>query len=119
MADGTSFSAPMVTGIIALGFNQYGFVSPKIVRESLNASLVKDSTSGNYQIDAAKYLDALGKRSAEITKQQKNYNSKIRTQNSIDSNSDGDTLAEFGIVTKQDSEEGYNLNSNVLRQEVV
>lgn len=33
----------MVTGIIALGFNQYGYVSPKTVRESLDESLTKNS----------------------------------------------------------------------------
>lgn len=117
--DGTSFSAPMVTGVIALGYNQYGYVSPKIVRESLFESLVKDGTSWNQQIDASKYLDALASRLSTIQNEQKNDNARTNNQKTIDANSDGNVLASFGIVKQQDSEEAYNLNSNVLRQEVI
>lgn len=118
IADGTSFSAPMVTGIIALWYNQYGYVSPKIVRESLNESLAKNSV-WNYIIDASKYLDALASRLSTIQNEQKNNNTRTNNQKTIDTNSDGNVLASFGVVKQQDSEEAYNLNSNVLRQEVV
>lgn len=118
IGDGTSFSAPMVTGIIALGYNQYGYVSPKIVRESLNQSLTKNSV-WNMVIDASKYLDALAGQLSTIQNEQKNNNARINNQKTIDANSDGNVLASFGIVKKQDSEEAYNLNSNVLRQEVI
>ncbi|MBP7773718.1 S8 family serine peptidase [Candidatus Gracilibacteria bacterium] len=118
IANGTSFSAPMITGIIALGYNQYGWVSPKIVRASLNESLTKNSV-GNYFVDASKYLDALKSRLSTIQKEQLQHSTKTTNQKTIDSNSDGNVLASFGIVKQQDSEEAYNLNSNVLRQEVI
>lgn len=118
IGDGTSFSAPMVTGIIALGYNQYGYVSPKIVIESLNQSLTKNSV-WNMVIDASKYLDALASRLTTIQSEQKNDNARASNQKTIDANSDGNVLASFGIVKQQDSEEAYNLNSNVLRQEVI
>lgn len=117
-ANGTSFSAPMITGIIALGYNQYGYVSPKIVKESLSASLTKNAV-WNLVVDASKYLDALGKKSDIIRQEQLSYNSRTSERKTIDVNSDGNVLASFGIVKQQDSEEAYNLNSNVLRQEVV
>ncbi len=118
IGDGTSFSAPMVTGVIALGYNQYGYVSPKIVIESLNQSLTKNSV-WNMVIDASKYLDALASRLTTIQSEQKNDNARASNQKTIDANSDGNVLASFGIVKQQDSEEAYNLNSNVLRQEVI
>ncbi len=118
IGNGTSFSAPMVTGIIALGYNQYGYVSPKIVRESLNQSLTKNSV-WNMVIDASKYLDALASRLTTIQSEQKNDNARASNQKTIDANSDGNVLASFWIVKQQDSEEAYNLNSNVLRQEVI
>lgn len=116
--DGTSFSAPMVTGIIALGYNQYGYVSPKIVRESLLESLTKNSV-WNSIIDASKYLDVLASRLTTIQNEQINDNARTSNQKTIDANSDGNVLASFGIVKQQDSEEAYNLNNNVLRQEVI
>lgn len=108
----------MITGIIALWYNQYGFVSPKIVQESLDESATKSSV-GNYQVDASKYLDALASRLTTIQREQKGHNAQVTSQNTIDSNSDGNVLASFGIVKQQDSEEAYNLQSNVLRQEVI
>lgn len=118
IGDGTSFAAPMVTGIIALWYNQYGYVSPKIVKECLNESLTKNSV-WNMVIDASKYLDALASRLSTIQNEQKNDNARTSNQKTIDANSDGNVLASFGIVKQQDSEEAYNLNSYVLRQEVV
>lgn len=38
---------------------------------------------------------------------------------SIDSSTDASFLASSGIINKQDTEDGYNLKSNVLRQEVI
>ncbi|NDK08916.1 S8 family serine peptidase [Candidatus Gracilibacteria bacterium] len=61
MADGTSFSAPIITGIIALGYNQYGYVDPAIIYDSLEESKIKDTKVG-YKIDASKYIDILGKK---------------------------------------------------------
>lgn len=118
LADGTSFSAPIVSGIIALWYNQYGYVSPKIVQECLIASAVKNG-AGNLQIDAAKYLDALTKRLKTIQQEQADNNLRISNQQAIDSNSDANVLASFGIINKQDNEEAYGLNNAVLRQEVI
>lgn len=118
MNSGTSFSAPMITGIVALGYNQYWFVSPKTVRESLNESLTKNSI-WNLVIDTSKYLDALSNRLSTIQKEQQQNNTRTTNQKTVDTNSDGNVLASFGIVKQQDSEEWYNLNSNVLRQEVI
>lgn len=70
-------------------------------------------------IDASKYLDALASRLSTIQNEQKNDNARTSNQKTIDANSDGNVLASFGIVKQQDSEEAYNLNSYVLRQEVV
>lgn len=117
-ADWTSFSAPMITGIIALGYNQYGFVPPSIVQKSLQESLVKNGI-GNYVIDAAKYLDILGSKQANILSAQKQDNSRALDRKTIDANSDANVLASFGIINQQDNEEAYMLNSNVLRQEVI
>jgi len=57
-ANGTSFSAPIVAGIIALWFNKYGKMHRNAVYDALSESFVKNSV-WNDTIDAAKYLDAL------------------------------------------------------------
>lgn len=64
LASGTSFSAPMVTGLIALGINKYGRQAPLDVRAALNAAYVADA-AGNKVLDAKKYLDALGEQVAK------------------------------------------------------
>lgn len=118
MANGTSFSAPMISGIVALWFNQYGYVSPKIVQECLDESLTKN-TAWNYIIDAAKYIDALKGKLTTIRADQKNYNVRIENQKTLDSNSDMSALADAGIITWQRTEAAYRLYDSVLRQEVV
>lgn len=79
MADGTSFSSPIVAGIIALGFNQFGRVHPAEVYDALAASLVKNSV-GNSQIDASRYLDALeaSERNAKVRKSVDAYFAKLK-----------------------------------------
>jgi len=54
----TSFSAPIISWIIALWFNQYWEVPPDVVYDSLVDSLV-ENTVWNYIIDASLYLDQL------------------------------------------------------------
>lgn len=61
MADWTSFSAPIITWIIALWYNQYGYVDPAIIYDSLEESKIKD-TKVWYKIDASKYIDILWKK---------------------------------------------------------
>jgi subtilisin family serine protease len=55
---GTSFSAPIISWIIALWFNQYGEVPPDIVYNSLINSLTVNDV-WNYLVDAKKYLEEL------------------------------------------------------------
>lgn len=102
----TSYAAPMIAGIVALGFNQYWYVSPNIVRASLNESLTTNA-AWETVVDASKYIDALGTNLRSIQ------------EDTIDTDSDGNYLASLGIVKKQNSEAGYNLQNYVLRQEVV
>lgn len=59
--DGTSFSAPIVSGIIALGYNQYGQISPNIIYDALNDSLTENKVWNKF-IDAEKYIDILGEK---------------------------------------------------------
>lgn len=58
--NGTSFSAPMVAGIVWLGFNKYGKVAPDKVYQALLQSQ-KKLDNGTMTLDAALYLDNLGK----------------------------------------------------------
>lgn len=57
----TSFSAPIISWIIALGYNQYGYIVPDMVYDSLQESKVKNSNWMNI-IDASKYIDILGQK---------------------------------------------------------
>ncbi len=111
-ANGTSFSAPIISGIIALWFNQYWFIPPDIIQTSLQESLVRNNV-WNSIIDAAKYLDILKKQSKII---QKTQQTRSKTINTI---SDADILADFGIITKKETLAEYRLDNNVLRQEVI
>ena len=117
-ASGTSFSAPMIAGVIALGYNKYGYVSPDTIRTSLNESL-KMNDAGNYLVDASSYLDILDKKSDIIKKEQKeqidfqknekNTNSGAKkgsssnialkkTLSSSDTVSDADFLSQAGLI---------------------
>lgn len=62
----------MVSGIVALGFNQFGYVPPGIVFESLKESL-KLTKSGNYILDASLYIDTLNKKQKIILQAQKDF----------------------------------------------
>jgi subtilisin family serine protease len=128
---GTSFSAPMITGIIALWYNQYGYVSPDTVYASLQESL-RLNDSGNYVIDAALYLDVLSKKQKIIQLEQnillltgKNADASQNmwfagiTEKDLLKLSDGDYLATFGFITKKSSRHAYKLDEFILRQEVV
>ncbi len=57
IADGTSLAAPIVAGVIGLGFNKYGSVHPHVVYDALMAS---DDTFGIPHAD--EYLTQLGRR---------------------------------------------------------
>jgi subtilisin family serine protease len=128
---GTSFSAPMIAGIIALGYNQYGYVSPDTVYASLNES-VRLNSEWNSVVDAALYLDVLAQKQKIIQLEQNLM--RLTGKNSAVSNeklpsgmteaqlaklSDGDYLATFGYITKKPSLAAYKLQEYVLRQEVV
>lgn len=129
-ASGTSFSAPMIAGIIALGYNKFGYVSPDTVYRSLNESM-QMNTVWNYVVDASRYLDILEKKYSLIKKEQDNYakNINIRTTKNNTTNrknkdnnqkniSDTDFLIQAGII-KQKSDWDYHLSDFVMREEVV
>jgi hypothetical protein len=116
----------MITGIVALGYNKYGYVSPDIIRQSLTASLVKNS-AGNSIIDAKKYLDILGKKRTEPARTQEMVDqitpSNIEnTSSDVYKNyyvSDVDFLVNRNIVVKRDTLDMYRLNDLILRQEIL
>lgn len=127
--DWTSFSAPIISWIVALWYNQYGFVSPTLVYESLKSSLTKNSAWNDY-VDAVKYLDILWTKITQIKQEQvvntwtlastnTNLSSNIQTTTPKTSLSNWDILAAAGIVKKQDSEDLYRTDDFVLRQEVI
>lgn len=128
---GTSFSAPMIAGIVALWYNQYGYVSPDTVYSSLTESLRLNS-EWNYVVDAALYIDILGQKQKIIKLEQDLF--KITGKNASVSNeelpsgftedqlakmSDGDYLAAFWYITKKTSLSAYKLQEFVPKQEVV
>ena len=59
LVDGTSLATPEIAGIVALGYNKYGQVSPDTVYDALQASQTTNS-AGNSIIDANAYLSHLG-----------------------------------------------------------
>ena len=125
-AAGTSFSAPQVAGIIALGYNQYGKVRPEDVYDALVASMVPNSV-GNYQIDASKYLDALGagERNAKIRKSVDAYFAKLKRSymksGSASAKAKFRKLYEtFSVMSFPDSQRAYVLNYllSLIRKEL-
>lgn len=54
----TSFSAPIVSGILALGYNKYGKISYPVAYEALSNATTKNA-KGNSVLDANKYLNNL------------------------------------------------------------
>lgn len=62
----------MIAGIIALGYNKYGYVSPDTIYMSLNESMQINSV-GNYVVDAGRYLEILGKKIDLIKKEQAEF----------------------------------------------
>ncbi len=125
---GTSFSVPMVVGIIALGYNQYGYVSPDTVYASLNESM-RINEAGNYVIDAAAYMDTLSSKKKLITEEQNRFYTTEKNVAQSEKNkltladlaklSDGDYLAALWYIEKKSSATAYKLTGFVLRQEVV
>ncbi|NVP18160.1 S8 family serine peptidase, partial [Candidatus Gracilibacteria bacterium] len=74
ISDGTSFSAPIISGIIALGYNQYGYINPSDVYNSLIESYIPIKLSGGENgnmLDASKYIDILGQKVKKQEEQQK------------------------------------------------
>ncbi len=128
-SSGTSFSAPMIAGIVALGFNKYGYVSPDTVYKSLNESL-QINNAGNYVVDASRYLDILGKKTSIIAQEQlskKNNSSwtinkdssSAQKTNNEQNLSDSDFLALKEIISKQKTVADYHLSDFVKKEEVV
>lgn len=125
-ADGTSLAAPQVAGIIALGYNQYGKVRPEDVYDALVASMVPNSV-GNYQIDASKYLDALGagERNAKIRKSVDAYFAKLKKsymkKGPVAAKAKFRKLYEtFSVMSFPDSQRTYVLNYllSLIRKEL-
>lgn len=120
---GTSFSAPMIAGVIALGFNQFGYVSPDTVYESLHES-VRTNEAGAYVVDAARYLDVLEKKQAHIREEQISFkitgkNKPSAPKENLSNLSDPDYLATLGYIDKKSSQVLYRLSESLLRQEAV
>jgi len=112
---GTSFSAPMIAGIIALGFNQFGAVSPDIVYDSLNESL-RINSSGAYIVDASRYLDILKQKQKIIQEQQLFFhtNEKAKEQtvtqkSKLSRLSDPEYLAALGYISKKTPASAYKV----------
>ncbi len=122
---GTSFSAPMIAGIIALGFNQFGAVSPDIVYDSLNESL-RINSSGAYIVDASRYLDILKQKQKIIQEQQLFFhtNEKAKEQtitqkSKLSRLSDPEYLAALGYISKKTPASAYKVWDILPRQEAV
>lgn len=72
MADWTSFSAPIITWIIALWYNQYGYINPSDIYDALSESYFyyKLPWWENWKmLDVSKYIDILWEK---VKKQQDN-----------------------------------------------
>ena len=118
-ASGTSFSAPMIAGIIALGYNKYGYISPDTVYMSLNESM-EINKAGNYVVNAKKYLDILEKKKAQIQKEQQEFekNGKVTPSENKKGEtilSDTEFLQNKGVIDNKK----YILSELVGRFEVV
>lgn len=121
---GTSFSAPMISGIVALGFNQFGRVPPDIVRESLNESL-RLNESGQYTVDASRYLEILNQKQIIIQEYQSSFHlqnkitEQILTQkNNLSRLSNTEYLATLGYIERNTSTGAYNLSGYLSRLEM-
>lgn len=68
-SSGTSFSAPMIAGIVALGYNKFGYITPDTIYTTLNES-TELNESGIPVVNAEKYLSLLEKKSETIKKEQ-------------------------------------------------
>lgn len=118
---GTSFSAPMVTGIVALWFNQFGYVSPDIVYETLKESLVLNS-KGVYTLNAEKYIEVLSSKESIIREKQalfslskKHDNNTSFLGNNLSHLSDQEYLVKKGYIDKSN----YDLDKPLLRKEAL
>ncbi|MDD2870609.1 MAG: S8 family serine peptidase [Candidatus Gracilibacteria bacterium] len=76
LANGTSFSAPILTGIIGLGYEKYGIIDRNTVYDALTES-DKDGI-----IDALEYINVLGKKLGKSNNTKKE-NVKINTRKII------------------------------------
>lgn len=121
---GSSFSAPMISGIVALGFNQFWRVSPDIVRESLNESLRKNK-SGEYLVDASVYLDtleqkkdAIGKQQSIFQQKQKNTEKNSTQKDTLSKLSNHEYLAALGYIESKNSTNAYKISEPLSRIEM-
>ena len=108
---GTSFSAPIIAGIIGMGFNKFGKVSPEIVYNALMSGQVTNS-AGNQIIDATLYLKNL-----EIALTPKKVVSKV-------SNITGTNELDFAVrwmysngLTSFNSLSGFNGDGELTREQ--
>lgn len=80
-AKGTSFSAPLVSGIVALGRSAFPSASPSDLESTLTGTAVP--VSGGWvaagRVDAKAYLDALAQRSTTIVPTQVRGNGRVDT----------------------------------------
>jgi len=76
----TSFSAPMVSGIIWLWFNKYWKINNDLVYDALNYSLEKNSV-WNYEINTEKYLLELWKLKNREEEKEKIYKENLELKN--------------------------------------
>lgn len=118
---GTSFSAPMVTGIVALWFNQFWYVPPDIVYETLKESLVLNS-KGVYTLNAEKYIEVLSSKESIIREKQalfslskKHDNNTSFLGNNLSHLSDQEYLVKKGYIDKTN----YDLDKPLLRKEAL
>ena len=70
ISDWTSFSAPIITWIIALWYNQYWYINPSDIYDSLEESKVKVDKIW-YKIDASKYIDIIWQKFKQQEDEQK------------------------------------------------
>lgn len=118
---GTSFSAPMISGIIALGFNEFGYVPPDIVYESLKDSLTMNP-AGNNVIDAARYIQILRTKKSIIRERQistspsanENTNS-LSTPMQTKKLSDMDYFMQNGYIENRD----FSIDNSLNRGEMI
>jgi|GEM_PF-2869170 len=114
----------MISGIVALGFNQFGRVPPDIVRESLNESL-RLNESGQYTVDASRYLEILNQKQIIIQEYQSSFHlqnkitEQILTQkNNLSRLSNTEYLATLGYIERNTSTGAYNLSGYLSRLEM-